>query len=156
MRDKSKVWMDVRTGVIWYDGSPMTPEDVVWSFTHAGSPKSRNPMFIWCGINNFKIDGNRIIADVVQYNPVLFKWMAFLSAYVLPKAYYEMVGPEGLEKRPVGTGPLFDAYEGDAYLRLKADPYYWGAKHLRSTPSCSNSFQMRSCVLPKSKVAHQI
>jgi peptide/nickel transport system substrate-binding protein len=80
MRDKSKVWMDVRTGVIWYDGSPMTPEDVVWSFTHAGSPKSGNPVFfIWCGINNFKIDGNRIIADVVQYNPVLFKWMAFLS-----------------------------------------------------------------------------
>jgi len=128
--DKSKVWMDVRANVTWHDGSPFTPEDVVWSITRIGKPDSGNPVsFIWAGINNFQIQGNRITADVVQYDPVLFKWMAFLTGYVLPKAYYEKVGPQGFEKKPIGTGPyMVDAYEGNAYLRLKANPTYWGGK----------------------------
>jgi peptide/nickel transport system substrate-binding protein len=128
--DKSKAWMDVRPGVTWHDGTPFTPEDVVWSITRMGKADSGNPVsFIWAGINNFKIDGNRITADVAQYDPVLFKWMAFLTGYVLPKAYYEKAGPQGFEKKPIGTGPyMVDAYEGNAYLRLKANPKYWGRK----------------------------
>src|ERR1700758_3508477 len=34
--DKSKVWMDVREGVTWHDGSPFTPADIVWSLERAG------------------------------------------------------------------------------------------------------------------------
>src|SRR6516164_464562 len=128
--DKSKVWMEVREGVVWHDGTRFTPEDVVWSIQRKAKPDGGNPVsFIWAGIDNFKIDGKRITADVKQYDPVLFKWMAFLTGYVLPKAYFEKVGPEGFEKKPVGTGPyMVDAYEGNAYLRLKANPKYWGGK----------------------------
>ncbi len=128
--DKSKVWMDVRENVVWHDGSPLTPEDVVWSIQREGKADGGNPVaFLWAGIDNFKIDGKRITADVKQYDPVLFKWMAFLTGYVLPKAYFEKVGPQGFEKAPIGTGPyMVDAYEGNAYLRLKANPKYWGGK----------------------------
>ncbi len=128
--DKSKVWMDVRENVVWHDGSKFTPEDVVWSIQREGKADGGNPVaFIWAGIDNFKIDGKRITADVKQYDPVLFKWMAFLTGYVLPKAYFEKVGPQGFEKAPIGTGPyMVDAYEGNAYLRLKANPKYWGGK----------------------------
>ena len=55
--------------------------------------------------------------------------MAFLTGYVLPKAYYEKVGAEGFEKKPIGTGPyMVDEYQGNAFLRLKANPKYWGGK----------------------------
>ena len=128
--DKSKVWMDVRENVVWHDGTPFTPEDVVWSIQREGKPDGGNPVaFIWAGIDNFKIDGKRITGDVKQYDPVIFKWMAFLTGYILPKAYFEKVGPQGFEKKPIGTGPyMVDAYEGNAYLRLKANPKYWGGK----------------------------
>ena len=128
--DKTKVWMDVRPNVTWHDGSPFTPEDVVWSLTRAGDPKGANPIsFVWSKIANFKVDGQRITADVVSFDPTLFKWMAFLTGYVLPKAYYEKVGADGFERKPVGTGPyMVDAYEGNAFLRLKANPNYWGGK----------------------------
>ena len=33
--DKTKVWMDVREGVVWHDGTPMTPDDIVWSIQNA-------------------------------------------------------------------------------------------------------------------------
>ena len=128
--DKTKVWMDVREGVVWHDGTPFTPEDVVWTIQREGDPKGGNMVsFVWASLGNFKIDGHRITADVVYYDPTIFKWMAFLAGYVLPKAYFEKVGPQGFEKAPIGTGPyMVDAYEGNAYLRLKANPKYWGGK----------------------------
>jgi peptide/nickel transport system substrate-binding protein len=128
--DKTKVFMDLRDDVYWHDGNRLTPEDVVWSIQRNAKPDSGNPVsFIWAGVDNFKIDGKRITADVVNYDPVLFKWMAFLTGYVLPKAYFEKVGPEGFQTKPIGTGPyMVDAYEGNAYLRLKANPKYWGGK----------------------------
>jgi peptide/nickel transport system substrate-binding protein len=39
------------------------------------------------------------------------------------------VGAEGFEKKPIGTGPyMVDEYSGNAFLRLKANPNYWGDK----------------------------
>ncbi len=128
--DKSKVWMDVRENVTWHDGTPFTPADVVWSLQRAADPKGGNPIqFIWSKIANLAVDGHRITADVVSFDPTLFKWMAFLTGYVLPKDYYTKVGAEGFEKKPIGTGPyMVDEYQGNAFLRLKANPTYWGGK----------------------------
>ncbi|NIZ09373.1 ABC transporter substrate-binding protein [Pseudooceanicola sp. HF7] len=126
--DKSTITMTVREGVKWHNGADLTPEDVVWSLKRAANPETGNPMqFVWGKIGNFAIDGQVITADVMEFEPALFKWMAFLTAFVLPKAYYEEVGPEGFENAPVGTGPyMVDAFEQGAYVRLKAFPDYWG------------------------------
>jgi peptide/nickel transport system substrate-binding protein len=128
--DKTKAWMDVREGVVWHDGTPLTPEDVVWSIERAGDPKGGNPVaFVWGSLANFKIDGQRITADCKNFDPTIFKWMAFLTGYVLPKAYYTKVGAEGFEKQPIGTGPYrVDEYQGNAFLRLKRNDKYWGPK----------------------------
>jgi peptide/nickel transport system substrate-binding protein len=128
--DKKSIWMDVREGVTWHDGSPFTAEDVAWSLQRAGDPKTGNPIqFIWGTLSNFKVSGKRVTADAKQFDPALFKWMAFLTGYVLPKAYYTKVGAEGFEKKPIGTGPyMVDEYQGNAFLRLKANPTYWGGK----------------------------
>jgi peptide/nickel transport system substrate-binding protein len=122
--------MDVRSGVTWHDGTPFGPEDVIFSLERAARKDGGNPIqFIWATAANYKADGNRITAEVVRYEPTFFMWMAFLTGYVLPKAYYEKVGPEGFEKKPIGTGPYMVAeYSGNAFLRLKANPNYWGGK----------------------------
>ena len=126
--DKTKITMTVREGVKWHNGADFTPEDIVWSLERAGKPETGNPIqFVWGKIGNFSIDGQVITADVLQFVPALFKWMAFLTGFVMPKDYYEEVGAEGFEKAPVGTGPyMVDAFEQGAYVRLKAFPDYWG------------------------------
>lgn len=128
--DRKQVHMTVRDGVTWHDGSPFTAEDIVWSLTRAGDEKTGSPIqFVWKNVANLKADGNKITGDVVQFDPTYFKWMAFLTGYVMPKAYYEKVGPEGFEKAPIGTGPyMVDKFEQNAFLRLKANPTYWGGK----------------------------
>src|SRR5947207_10260809 len=128
--DRTKITLELRKGASWHDGSPVTAEDVVWSLQRAADTKSGNPIqFVWSKVGNYKIDGNTITGDVLEFEPALFKWMAFLTAYVLPKAYYEKVGAEGFEKAPIGSGPYkVDAFERNAFLRLKAHPGYWGGK----------------------------
>ncbi len=64
---------------------------------------------------------------MIEYEPTLFKWMAFLTGYVLPKNYYEEVGPEGFAEKPIGSGPyMVDEFQQNAFVRLKANPDYWG------------------------------
>src|ERR1700758_9463 len=128
--DRSKITLELRKGATWHDGSPVTPDDVAWSLSRAADPKSGNPIqFVWSKIGNYKVDGSTITADVKEFEPTLFKWMAFLTGYVLPKAYFEKVGADGFEKAPIGSGPYkVDAFERNAFLRLKAHPGYWGPK----------------------------
>ena len=128
--DKTQIHMTVRDGVSWHDGSPFTAEDVVWSLERAGNPDSGNPIqFVWGTIGNYSIDGNHITADVLRYDPTIFKWMSFLTGYVMPKAYYQKVGAEGFEAAPIGTGPyMVDKFERNAFVRLKANANYWGGK----------------------------
>ena len=128
--DKKTVHMTVRDGVTWHDGSPFTAEDVAWSLTRAADEKTGNPIqFIWSTLANIKADGNKVTADVARFEPTIFKWMYFLTGYVLPKAYYEKVGAAGFEAAPIGTGPyMVEKFERGAYVRLKANASYWGGK----------------------------
>ena len=128
--DKTKISMTVRDGVTWHDGSAFTAEDVAWSLTRAADEKTGNPIqFIWSTLANIKADGNKVTADVARFEPTIFKWMYFLTGYVLPKTYYEKVGPEGFEAAPIGTGPyMVDKFERNAFVRLKANANYWGGK----------------------------
>ena len=104
--------MDVREGVVWHDGSPFTPEDVVWSLAARRRSQGRQPGRLRLGsLSQFQDRRPRITADVKNFDPTVFKWMAFLTGYVLPKAYYTKVGAEGFEKKPIGTGPyMVDEY----------------------------------------------
>ncbi|MEQ6250234.1 ABC transporter substrate-binding protein [Sulfitobacter sp. HNIBRBA3233] len=126
--DNKSIWMDVREGVTWHNGDPLTAEDVAWSLTRAGNPDTGNPIqFIWGKVTNVKAEGNRVTADMPEYEPTFFKWMSFLTGYVLPKAYYEEVGPEGFEAAPVGSGPYkVERFERNAFVRLTAHEDYWG------------------------------
>ena len=129
-KDKTKIEMEVRRNAFWHDGTPVTPADVVWSLERAGDPASGNPIqFVWGKIGNFKVSGQTITGDVKEFEPALFKWMAFLTGYVLPQKAYTAAGAAGWESKPIGSGPyVVEKFERNAYIRLKAFPKYWGPK----------------------------
>ncbi|SEC68757.1 peptide/nickel transport system substrate-binding protein [Rhodobacter sp. 24-YEA-8] len=126
--DYSQIWMVVREGVKWHDGSDFTAEDVAWSLARVADPATGSPIqFVWGTLENHRVEGNRVIADVKQFDPTIFKWMYFLTGYVLPKTYYEKVGAQGFEAAPIGTGPyMVEKFERNAFVRLKANEAYWG------------------------------
>jgi peptide/nickel transport system substrate-binding protein len=120
----------VRKGAKWHDGSAVTPEDVAWSLRRAGDAKTGNPIqFVWSNIGNLRVQGDKVLADVKELDPSFFKWMAFLTGYVLPKAYHEKVGAAGFEKKPVGSGPYqVDEFVPGSHMRLRAFKDYYGLK----------------------------
>lgn len=126
--DQTKIWLEVRDGVTWHNGDPFTAEDVAWSLERAANAETGNPIqFIWGKVENITAEGNRVTADVKEYEPTFFKWMSFLTGYVLPKNYYEEVGADGFEAAPIGTGPyMVEKFERNAFVRLKANENYWG------------------------------
>ena len=126
--DRSSISMTLREGAKWHDGSAVTVEDVMWSLQRAGNPDTGNPIqFVWGKIGEMTAEGNTITAQMAEYDPSLFPWMAFLTAYILPKNYYEKVGAEGFEKAPIGSGPyMLDVFERDGFVRLKRFDDYWG------------------------------
>ncbi len=129
--DRTKVHMTVRSGAKWQDGKTITAQDVVWNLNRASDPASGNPVagFIWASVGDFEVNGNKITGTVKSYTADYFKWMAFLTGYLIPPHYYEEVGKEGFEKKPMGSGPyMVDKFERGSYVRLKANPYYWGGK----------------------------
>ena len=126
--DNTAIWMDVRTGVTWHNGDPLTAEDVAWSLARVANPDTGSPIqFIWGALQNVTAEGNRVTADLASFDPTLFKWMSFLTGYVMPKKYYEEVGAEGFEAAPIGSGPyMVEKFERNAFVRLKANENYWG------------------------------
>jgi peptide/nickel transport system substrate-binding protein len=126
--DRTQIWMDVREGVTWHNGDPFSAEDVAWSLQRAANPETGNPIqFIWGKVANIAFEGNRVTADVTEYEPTFFKWMSFLTGYVMPKKYMEEVGAEGFETAPIGTGPyMVERFERNAFVRLTANENYWG------------------------------
>jgi peptide/nickel transport system substrate-binding protein len=129
--DKTKVTMQVRGGAFWHDGKPVTASDIVWNLKRAADPKSGNPVgaLIWASLDNLKADGDVITGDVKQYVADLFKWMSFLTGYVLPPHHYEQVGAAGFEQRPIGSGPYaVQEFVRGSFVKLRAFDRYWGPK----------------------------
>ena len=129
--DKTRVHMKVRDGATWQDGKPITGEDIVWNLNRAANPESGNPVggLIWGSVGNLKANGNEVTGDVNAYVADFFKWMAFLTGYILPPHYFEKVGAEGFEKAPMGSGPyrVVEFVRG-SFVRMEAYDNYWGGQ----------------------------
>jgi peptide/nickel transport system substrate-binding protein len=126
--DKTKISMTLRDGVRWHDGEAVTIDDIVWNLKRLTDP--RDPLApVFASNKNFEVDGNTVTFDVSPWRANMLERLTFLGCYLLPQKYYEKVGPQGFEKRPIGCGPyMFDQYERGSFLRLRAFKDYWGEK----------------------------
>ena len=128
--DRRSIVLTLRRGALWHDGTPVTPEDLVWSLERAADPKTGNPMhFVWKKLGRTRIDGDTVTVELKEPEPAILKWLCFLTAYILPRKAFTEAGPEGWDDKPIGSGPYrVEKFERNGYIRLKAFPQYWGPK----------------------------
>jgi peptide/nickel transport system substrate-binding protein len=115
----------LRQGAKFHNGDPVTAEDVKYSFErYRGTARD--------------LMKDRVAAIETSDRHVRFKlkqpWPDFLTFYgsasgagwIVPKAYVEKVGDEGLKKAPVGAGPYkFVSFNPGIELVLEAFDQYW-------------------------------
>jgi peptide/nickel transport system substrate-binding protein len=129
--DDGLTWtFNIRKGVKFHNGDPLTAADVVFSIQHFGSKESTNPWSPYILKNNESI----MAADdfTVVYKAQKPEWtlkVPFATTMILPKAYYEKVGQDGFRAAPVGTGPYkFNKWVPKTSMDFDANTDYWGAK----------------------------
>lgn len=116
----------LKPGVKFWDGSPVTPEDWIWSLERARDTAD-SP---WAGYaasikSVTSPDENTLVIEL--HEPTA----SFLSTLVLPsfavhsKSHADKLGMDAYVKAPMGTGPFyFEEWSPHKYYRLRKNPEY--------------------------------
>ncbi len=138
--DDKTLEIQLREGVKFHDGSPMTADDVVFTFERIinenaieyPEPHSSPRKGLIAPLESIEKTGDYTV--VMHFSspwpPAL---QMLVHQQIVPKAYIEEVGTEGFTENPIGTGPFkfVSANEGlDEIVMERFDDYYGGAPDL--------------------------
>lgn len=102
----SQLDLNIRQGVKFHDGSPLTADDVAYTLNMASNPESKvaTPSnYAW--MEKVEKTGEFSVSiKMKRPTPAALEYLTMVCP-IHPKAYREKVGPEGFSKAPVGAGP---------------------------------------------------
>ncbi|WP_342131096.1 ABC transporter substrate-binding protein [Hydrogenophaga sp. OTU3427] len=125
----TRLEITLRDDILFHDGSKMTMEDVKFSLAERGKADKK---LLVAGMLNTVADIEVVspTKGVIVFNrstPAAPIYLAFLAAYVVPKAYMQQVGPEGFNAKPIGAGPYrMVEHQRGSRIVLEAFDKYWG------------------------------
>ncbi|MAF95063.1 MAG: hypothetical protein CMM60_04840 [Rhodospirillaceae bacterium] len=116
----------LRKGVKFHNGEPFTAEDVKFSIEYALDPKVA---YSYAGAIQVKdveiVDDYHIKFHLEKPNCIMLNNIAFRLP-IMPKDYFEKVGPDGFTQKPVGTGRFkWVEWKRQEYWKLAANEDYW-------------------------------
>ena len=106
-KDAKSCTFVLRAGLKFHDGTPVTPQDVKWSFTHyRGAWKD----VLAKKTQDVEIRGENTVVfhftEPFLDFPILMGTSNVCGAgWVVPAKYYEKVGQDGFMQKPIGAGP---------------------------------------------------
>jgi peptide/nickel transport system substrate-binding protein len=121
----------LRQGVKFHNGDAFSSADAKASLERTYDPKAKTRVnTVFLTVDRIEApDPATLVIHTKKPDPLLPARLAFYGGQIMPKKYLESVGPDGFNKRPVGTGPLrFVSWTKDDRLALESSPDYWGGK----------------------------
>ncbi len=129
--DGKQITLTIRRDATFHDGTPVTPEDVKFSFERSMSPYAgRAPVFaLLQSISKVEASGDKVILSFKAADPLFMRTQGsenIQGIAVVPKAYTERVGNDAFNAKPIGAGAYkFARRSLNDYVELEAhDPYY--------------------------------
>lgn len=122
--------LNIRQGVKFHDGSPLSADDVVYTLGMAIDPASKVSVpsnYAW--IDKVEKTGDFAVSiKMKRPTPAALEYLTMVCP-IHPKAYREKVGPEGFAKAPIGAGPykIVKNDQGKEVLYEKFDGYWQGS-----------------------------
>src|SRR5215470_11074362 len=124
----------LRPGIKFHDGTPVTPEDVKWSYEHYRGASGE--------VFHEKTQGVEIVDDrTVRFHfkepfldfPILLGTANVCGAgWIVPAKYYEQAGQEGYLRKPVGAGPYrLVSQQPGVRLEFEAFDDYYRPVHVK-------------------------
>lgn len=126
----TRLELNLRDDIVFHDGSPLTAEDLKFTFERAAANKALALNGMMPTVTGIEVLGpHQAVMTFSKPTPTAIKSLAFLTAYILPKAYIEKVGEEEFLKQPIGAGPYrLTGYQRGSRITLEAFDKYWGGK----------------------------
>ncbi len=125
-----KTWTyTLRPNLKWSDGQPLTSADVAYTINRARAEAWLNYTSTVGSIKAFAPNPRTVVLRSSVPDPKL----PTMDVYIIPKHVYAKVSKKGLTKYTaqdgVGSGPFtLEKYVKGQYIRMKANPNYWGGK----------------------------
>jgi len=128
--DDARSWVEftLREEARFSDGSPVTVEDVLWSYETLGTDGHPRYHGAWSRVESAEITGERSIRFTFTEPDRELPLILGLRP-ILQKAQWEGLNfaESGTSVIPITTAPyVIDRFETGRYLYLKRDPDYWG------------------------------
>jgi peptide/nickel transport system substrate-binding protein len=126
--------IDVRSGVKWSDGTPLTGADVAYSISLAMTNKSDPFNVNVATVKSVSASGNTVTVTFGS-SPGYSAWQDYLwKAPVVPEHIWSKLSPTqqitGANTKPVGTGPmLLDTYNATE-VAYQDNPGWWAVSQL--------------------------
>ena len=128
-QDARRFTFTLRRGLVWQDGTPLTPDDVVFTYSLLGAPGVRVDPDLARRLNDAsieKVDARNISIELSEpFAPLA----SYLAIGILPAHLLQEVPPDALfdhrfNQRPVGLGPYRLAALSEDRALLVASPTY--------------------------------
>lgn len=123
--DDTTIEFELRPGVTFHNGDPLTADDVVYTVNQALSdPLVAVPSnYAWLA-GAEKIDDLHVRIHLKRVFPAALEYMA-VTMPILPQAYRSRVGPEMFARFPVGAGPYRVSHADPDRIELERFPGYY-------------------------------
>ncbi len=127
--DGGTTWIfHVRAGVHWSDGSPVTPEDVVFTMRRImATPTSLNHNYLAALLSVDRAGARDVVFRLRRPAAAWPRQMTLIS--IVPQRAYQKMGQAAFAAHPVSSGPYSVIHwdrAGD--LTLQANPDYWAGR----------------------------
>ena len=127
--DRSWVEFTLREEARFSDGSPVTVEDVIWSYETLGTAGHPRYHGAWSKVASAEATGERTVRFTFSEPDDELPLIMGLRP-ILKKAQWEGrdFAESGLDVIPITSAPyVIDDFEAGRFVSLKRDPDYWGA-----------------------------
>ncbi len=127
----NREWVEftLRPEAAFSDGSPVTVEDVIWSYEILGTEGNGRYRGLWSKIASIEATGDRTVRITFNEDNRELALIAGLRP-ILQKAQFEgkSFADDGPDMIPVTSSPyMITDYELGRYIELTRNPDYWGA-----------------------------
>ncbi|MDG1866668.1 MAG: extracellular solute-binding protein [Yoonia sp.] len=128
-QERDWVEFTIREGAEFHDGSPITVEDVIWSYETLGTEGHGRYRGFWAKVDTLEAVGPRTVRFTFNVEDKELALIAGLRP-ILKKAQWDGVefGDSGLDVIPIVSGEYKIAdFEAGRFISFQRDPDYWGA-----------------------------
>ena len=127
--DRSWVEFTLHPDAEFSDGSPVTVEDVIWSFETLGTEGHPRYLGFWEKVESIEETGERKVRLTFNTEDRELALLAGMRP-ILKKAQWEGkdFAESGLDVVPITSAPyVIEDFEAGRFISLKRNPDYWGA-----------------------------